>query len=163
DPNAALAVDPQAAPTERLEALRVLGFLDPEASAAELSRLARRRDTPFSPAAAPELRQLAARLVQEAAAAPDPDQALRPLADLTELRRFRIEELLRIGIHDVAGALETDAVAEQLSGLAEACVAACFDLASTEIERREGTPRHRDGTRASMVVIGLGKLGGREL
>ncbi|HYZ88813.1 MAG TPA: bifunctional [glutamate--ammonia ligase]-adenylyl-L-tyrosine phosphorylase/[glutamate--ammonia-ligase] adenylyltransferase, partial [Myxococcales bacterium] len=242
DPNAAVAVDPQAAPGERLDALRSLGFLDAEASAAELSRLAHRRDTPFSPAAAPELQQVAPRLVQEAAAAPDPDQALRHLADLftqlsnpraitellaasprtarlvlslfgssdflsrsllrhpelidqlvhrgsapvvrseaelrnelrqrltgdpehdlSELRRFRIEELLRIGIHDVAGALETDAIAEQLSAVAEACVAACFDLATTEIQRREGIPRNRDGSRATMVVIGLGKLGGREL
>jgi glutamate-ammonia-ligase adenylyltransferase len=242
DPNAALAVDPQATPEERLEALRALGFLDAEASAAELSRLARRRDTPFSPAAPQDLQQLAPRLVQEAAAAPDPDQALRHLADLfgqlsnaraitdilaqssrtarlvlslfgssdflsrsllrhpelidqlvhrgsaplvrspeelrselkrrldgdpehdlVELRRFRIEELLRIGIHDVAGALDTDVVSAQLSDVAEVCLAACFDLATAELQRREGIPRHEDGSAASMVVIGLGKLGGREL
>ena len=63
----------------------------------------------------------------------------------------------------MAGALETDALPEQLSAVADACVASCFDLATIEIERREGTPHHRDGSRATMVVIGLGKLGGREL
>ncbi|TMB03072.1 MAG: hypothetical protein E6J64_15285, partial [Deltaproteobacteria bacterium] len=207
DPNATLAADPQAEPEERLQALRTLGFLDAEASAAELARLARRRETPFSPAAPPDLQQLAPRLVQEAAAAPDPDQALRHLADLfgqlsnpraiselllgsprtarlllslfgssdflsrsllrhpelidqlvhrgsaplvrapeelraelrgrltgdaehdlTELRRFRLEELLRIGVHDVAGALDADLVPQQLSDVAEACVAACLEL-----------------------------------
>jgi glutamate-ammonia-ligase adenylyltransferase len=86
-----------------------------------------------------------------------------PEHDLVELRRFRIEELLRIGIHDVAGALDTDVVSAQLSDVAEICVAACFDLATAELQRREGVPRHEDGSPASMVVIGLGKLGGREL
>src|SRR5438105_2881894 len=82
DPSALLATDPQAAPEERLDALRSLGFLDPDRSAAELSRLARRRGTPFAPNSPPELQQLAPLLLQEAAAAPDPDQALRHLADL---------------------------------------------------------------------------------
>ncbi|MFL5310061.1 MAG: bifunctional [glutamate--ammonia ligase]-adenylyl-L-tyrosine phosphorylase/[glutamate--ammonia-ligase] adenylyltransferase, partial [Myxococcales bacterium] len=242
DPNATLAADAQAEPEERLQALRALGFLDADASAAELTRLARRRETPFAPAASPELQQLAPRLVQEAAAAPDPDQALRHLADLfgqlsnpraiselllgsprtarlllslfgssdflsrsllrhpelidqlvhrgsaplvrapeelraelrgrltgdtehdlTELRRFRLEELLRIGVHDVAGALDADLVPQQLSDVAEACVAACLDLATAEARRREGVPRHPDGSPASLTVIGLGKLGGREL
>ena len=242
DPNATLAADPQADPAERLQALRALGFLDAEASAAELARLARRRETPFSPAAPADLQELAPRLVQEAAAAPDPDQALRHLADLfgqlsnpravselllgsprtarlllslfgssdflsrsllrhpelidqlvhrgsaplvrapedlraelrgrltgdtehdlTELRRFRLEELLRIGVHDVAGALDADLVPRQLSDVAEACVAACLDLAIAEVQRRDGVPRHPDGSAASLVVIGLGKLGGREL
>src|SRR6267143_1524868 len=82
DPNATLAADAQAEPAERLQALRALGFLDAEAATAELARLARRRETPFSPRAPPELQQLAPRLLQETAAAPDPDQALRHLADL---------------------------------------------------------------------------------
>src|SRR5712664_3562426 len=82
DPNATLAVDPQAEPAERLQALRALGFLDAEAAAAELARLGRRRETPFSPAAPPDLQEAAPLLLQEAAAAPDPDQALRHLADL---------------------------------------------------------------------------------
>src|SRR5438477_9520730 len=43
------------------------------------------------------------------------------------------------------------------------CVPACFDLATAELQRREGMPRHQDGSPASLTVIGLGKLGGREL
>ena len=88
---------------------------------------------------------------------------LRPLsppdveAALTELRRFRNEEVLRIALHDVAGALAVEQVSRQLSDLADACVDACFALARAEIEKRYGK---RD---AEMVVLALGKLGGREL
>src|SRR5437016_1117358 len=78
-------------------------------------------------------------------------------ATLTELRRFRNEEVLRIALHDVAGALAVEQVSRQLSDLADACVEACFSLAWAEIEKRYGK---RDAT---MVVIALGKLGGREL
>ncbi|HMC35248.1 MAG TPA: bifunctional [glutamate--ammonia ligase]-adenylyl-L-tyrosine phosphorylase/[glutamate--ammonia-ligase] adenylyltransferase, partial [Myxococcales bacterium] len=88
---------------------------------------------------------------------------LRPLspldveAALTELRRFRNEEVLRIALHDVAGALAVEQVSRQLSDLADACVDACFSLARAEIEKRH------DKRDADMVVLALGKLGGREL
>jgi glutamate-ammonia-ligase adenylyltransferase len=235
DPRAAVAADPEATTEQRAAALSELGFDQPEASAEELARLARKRGTPFH-----EGKPLASTLVTELAAAPDPDQALRHLSDLfgrlanpgatsellaqsprttrllislfgssdyfsrqllrhpelidqlvmrgaaalvrdradlradatarlralpqgdveaalTELRRFRNEEELRIGLHDVAGALDVQQVTGQLSDLAEVCVEACFRLAGEEVERRYGP---REGT---MVVVALGKLGGREL
>jgi glutamate-ammonia-ligase adenylyltransferase len=235
DPRAAAAADPDAGTEQRAKALAELGFDQPEASAEELNRLARKRGTPFHDA-----QPLGPALITELAAAPDPDQALRHLADLfgrlsnprassellaqsprttrllislfgssdylsrqllrhpelidqlvlrgaaalvrdrtdfrsdlanrlrpfdeldvegrlTELRRFRNEEVLRIGLHDVAGALNVEQVSRQLSDLADACVDACFALASGEIGKRHG---HRE---AAMVVIALGKLGGREL
>ncbi len=76
---------------------------------------------------------------------------------LTELRRFRNEEVLRIGLHDVAGALDIEQVSRQLSDLADVCVEACFALATAEVEKRYGK---RDAT---LVVVALGKAGGREL
>ncbi|HEY2030062.1 MAG TPA: bifunctional [glutamate--ammonia ligase]-adenylyl-L-tyrosine phosphorylase/[glutamate--ammonia-ligase] adenylyltransferase, partial [Myxococcales bacterium] len=76
---------------------------------------------------------------------------------LTELRRFRNEEVLRIGLHDVAGALDVDQVSRQLSDLAEVCLGACFEIAQDEVVRRDGRPA------ATLVVVALGKLGGREL
>ena len=82
---------------------------------------------------------------------------------LTELRRFRNEEVLRIGLHDFAGALEPDSVSRQLSDLAELCVGACLSLAEAEVTKREGIPHNADGSRATLCVVGLGKLGGREL
>ena len=78
-------------------------------------------------------------------------------AALTELRRFRNEEELRIGLHDVAGALDVEEVSRQLSDLADVCVEACFGFATGEIEKRYGPKA------AAMVVVALGKLGGREL
>ena len=235
DPRAAAAADPDASTKQRSTALAELGFAQPDASAEELDRLARKRGTPFHDA-----QPLGPALVMELAAAPDPDQALRHLADLfgrlsnprassellaqsprttrllvslfgssdylsrqllrhpelidqlvlrgaaalvrdrtdlrsdlasrlrpfddldvegrlTELRRFRNEEVLRIGLHDVAGALNVEQVSRQLSDLADACVDACFTLATREIEKRYG----RRG--AAMAVVALGKLGGREL
>jgi [glutamine synthetase] adenylyltransferase / [glutamine synthetase]-adenylyl-L-tyrosine phosphorylase len=235
DPRAAAAADPEASTEQRSKALAELGFAQPDASAEELNRLARKRGTPFHDA-----QPLGPALVTELAAAPDPDQALRHLADLfgslsnprassellaqsprttrllvslfgssdylsrqllrhpelidqlvlrgaaalirdrtdlrsdlairlrpfedldvegrlTELRRFRNEEVLRIGLHDVAGALNVEQVSRQLSDLADACVDACFTLATREIEKRYG---RRD---AAMAVVALGKLGGREL
>jgi glutamate-ammonia-ligase adenylyltransferase len=235
EPRAAAAADPEAALAERAAALAELGFDQPDSSAEELSRLARKRGTPFH-----DPQPLGPALVTELAAAPDPDQALRHLADLfgalanprattellaqsprttrllvslfgssdflsrqllrhpelidqlvlrgaaalvreksdletdlsnrlralaqddvegalTELRRFRNEEVLRVGLHDVAGALDLEEVSRQLSDLADVCVEACFALAAADVEKRYGK---RDAT---MVVIALGKLGGREL
>ena len=109
------------------------------------------------------LRGAAALVRERADLRDDLANRLRPLspldveAALTELRRFRNEEVLRIALHDVAGALAVEQVSRQLSDLADACVDACFALARAEIEKRYGK---RD---AEMVVLALGKLGGREL
>ena len=172
---------------------RSSGFDQPEGSAEELARLARKRGTPFH-----DPHPLGPALITELAAAPDPDQALRHLADLfgtladasaatrllgqsprttrlllslfgssdylsrqllrhpelidqlvlrgaaalvrdkpdleaelrgrlralplddveaalTELRRFRNEEVLRVGLHDVAGALDVEQVSRASS------------------------------------------------
>jgi glutamate-ammonia-ligase adenylyltransferase len=243
DANAILAADPASGEDERKAALRALGFQDADASAAEIVRLSRRRGTPFWPAAPADQQARAPALLQEVAAAPDPDQALRHLADrfgqltdpaaistllassprtarlllslfgssdflsrsllrhpelidqlvhrgsaplqrekdelrrdlaarllgldvesqLVELRRFKNEEVLRIGVHDVAGGLEPEDVSRQLSDLADCCVEACLDLARADVERRDGPARNEDQTRATLCVVALGKLGGREL
>jgi len=109
------------------------------------------------------LRGAAALVRERADLRDDVANRLRPLspldveAALTELRRFRNEEVLRIALHDVAGALAVEQVSRQLSDLADACVDACFALARAEIEKRYGK---RD---AEMVVLGAGEARGREL
>src|SRR5437667_239436 len=77
DPRAAAAADPEATTQQRSAALAELGFDQPEASAEELARLARKRGTPFQ-----DPQPLGPALLMELAAAPDPDQALRHLPDL---------------------------------------------------------------------------------
>lgn len=83
--------------------------------------------------------------------APDDDEAA-----WNALRRLKNEEILRIGLADIAGDLDTDAVCEQLTHLADVGVARTLALVRTSLERRLGRL-------APMVVLGLGKLGGREL
>jgi len=95
---------------------------------------------------------------------------LEQAADLEErldvLRRYRNEEFLRIGMHDIYGRLDQAGIAGQLTNLAEACLAVAAGIAVRELARY-GTPicAGDDGRErpARFVVIGMGKLGGREL
>ncbi|HLK09807.1 MAG TPA: bifunctional [glutamate--ammonia ligase]-adenylyl-L-tyrosine phosphorylase/[glutamate--ammonia-ligase] adenylyltransferase [Candidatus Binatia bacterium] len=98
---------------------------------------------------------LAAELGARLAAAPDLE------AELDDLRRFRHEEFLRIGVHDIEGELPPDEVSGQLSALAEVCLGAACDLARREVLRRTRLPAEppTDG----LAVLGMGKLGGAEL
>jgi glutamate-ammonia-ligase adenylyltransferase len=78
-------------------------------------------------------------------------------ARLNALRRLKNEELLRIGLYDIAGTLEPADVEAQLSDLAEVMIAAALEIAAFAIYRKHGTPA------ATLAVVGLGKLGGREI
>jgi glutamate-ammonia-ligase adenylyltransferase len=72
------------------------------------------------------------------------------------LRRVRYEELLRIGLADISGAMDVVQVGERLSDLAEVCVRRTLESVARTMDRRYGrVPR--------MAVLGLGKLGAREL
>jgi glutamate-ammonia-ligase adenylyltransferase len=82
---------------------------------------------------------------------------------LSGIARFRNEELLRIGLADIAGDLQLEEVWDQLSNLAEATLGAIYPLVLREASARYGTPRAEDGRPARLAVIALGKLGGREL
>jgi glutamate-ammonia-ligase adenylyltransferase len=97
--------------------------------------------------------ELDAALAQALAACDRDDEA----GQLNALRRVKNEELLRIGLFDVAGEISAAQVSAQLSDLAEAILEAALQLVSPPTFRKWGTPS------ASLAVIGLGKLGGREL
>ena len=86
---------------------------------------------------------------------------------LDTLRRFHHAELLRIGLNDLYGALDTQGVSEQLTDLAEVCIEAAWGLCSEELRPRYGVPmavrakgRQRE---APIVILGLGALGAREM
>jgi glutamate-ammonia-ligase adenylyltransferase len=85
------------------------------------------------------------------------------------LRRFRNEELCRIGLYDSAGALDVLAVQEQLSDLADVILEATVPLVVAQVAARYGAPRFGppgappEDEPARLAVVGLGKLGGREL
>ena len=59
-------------------------------------------------------------------------------AKLNALRRYKTEEFIRIGLHDLGGALELVQVLTQLSKLAEACLQAAVDLTLAELEQKYG-------------------------
>jgi [glutamine synthetase] adenylyltransferase / [glutamine synthetase]-adenylyl-L-tyrosine phosphorylase len=82
---------------------------------------------------------------------------------LGAMRRFKNEEVLRIGLGDISSDLDVPEVAVQLSGLADALLDACLFQAEAEVRERFGPPRLRAGGRAALAVLGLGKLGGAEL
>jgi glutamate-ammonia-ligase adenylyltransferase len=77
---------------------------------------------------------------------------------LNALRRYKTEEFIRVGLHDLGGALDLIDVLTQLSRLAGACLQIAVDLTLAELSGRYGAvPGGR------FAVLGGGKLGGREL
>ena len=84
-----------------------------------------------------------------------PDEVLE--RRLGAVRLYRNQEILRIAIHDIAGAIDLSAVSLQLTELAEVCLAACLGLAEEEAKQKGRLPEGR------LCVVGMGKLGGREL
>ena len=76
---------------------------------------------------------------------------------LRRMRRFQAEEILRIGLHDVAGNLEHQEVSSQLGRLAEACLAECTRRVAAELAPRFGRPD------AELTILVLGSCGAREM
>lgn len=76
---------------------------------------------------------------------------------LREMRRFQAEEILRIGLHDVAGNLQPEEVSEQLGALAQACLQQTLRLVAEPLEARFGKPT------AGLTVLALGSFGAHEM
>jgi glutamate-ammonia-ligase adenylyltransferase len=95
-----------------------------------------------------------------AAIAADPgDEELRWGA----LAEFKNGQVLRVGLADFAGRLDPLGVCAELTRIAEVCLDRAFDAVARTMRQRHGVARHEDGTPATMAVLALGKLGGREL
>jgi len=83
---------------------------------------------------------------------------------LAALRRFRRLQMVRIAWRDLAGWAKLRETLSELSMLADTCIEFTHDYASREFVRRYGVPHgERTGEPQSLVVLGMGKLGGREL
>jgi glutamate-ammonia-ligase adenylyltransferase len=86
---------------------------------------------------------------------------------LEALRRFRNEEFLRIALNDIQGNTPQGRTTRQLSLVAEVCLQQALVIAQEELVPRFGLPFCQGhGSRdhqATFAIIGLGKLGGREL
>lgn len=74
------------------------------------------------------------------------------------MRRLKSQEVLRIGINDAAGVLSARQVSTEITFLAETCLDLAWRVGLEEVARIYGTPED-----AEFSILGLGKLGGREL
>src|SRR6266571_2013156 len=95
----------------------------------------------------------------------------RMVADLTELsngqaiaddnfralRLWKGREMVRIALREVAETAPLEETLLELSQIAEICLAQVFEHWNAELRRRWGSPK------AEFAILGVGKLGGREL
>jgi len=82
---------------------------------------------------------------------------------LAALRRFKNREMLRIGFADIVRESPLETIAADLSNLADAELEVAVRISVERLKAELGTPREPDGTEASLAIIGMGKLGAREL
>jgi len=100
-----------------------------------------------------------ARQLSQAAAGVQDDTEL-----LAVLRRYRRRQMVRIAWRDLAGWASLAETLSDLSNLADMCIQFAHDRAYGEFVARYGIPFGADSdTPQSMVILGMGKLGGREL
>jgi glutamate-ammonia-ligase adenylyltransferase len=84
-------------------------------------------------------------------------------ACLTQLRRFRHAEALRLVFRDVNGLDELPETLSATSVLYEVLLASSLQWSERVLADRYGHSRSHDGELQRMVVVGFGKLGGSEL
>ncbi|MBI5894192.1 MAG: bifunctional [glutamate--ammonia ligase]-adenylyl-L-tyrosine phosphorylase/[glutamate--ammonia-ligase] adenylyltransferase [Deltaproteobacteria bacterium] len=83
------------------------------------------------------------------------------------LRLYREKEYLRIGARDILNLASMEETTLELSDLASSCLDAAYRFALDKLKKDYGIPIYTDidGTKkeSEFTIIGMGKLGGREL
>ncbi|MES9924646.1 MAG: bifunctional [glutamate--ammonia ligase]-adenylyl-L-tyrosine phosphorylase/[glutamate--ammonia-ligase] adenylyltransferase [Candidatus Thiodiazotropha endolucinida] len=79
------------------------------------------------------------------------------------LREFRRRQMVRIIWRDLTGLAPLDETLEDLSALADSCIDRALQKLYAWFCDQMGTPRNQEGEAQSLVVLGMGKLGAREL
>ena len=131
--------------------------LPPQASHSRFVQRVRRRyeaDLPRLPAGAPDA-ALITGLVEELRAAG------RPLPSALRVARQLVLE--RLAVLDVEGGAALEVVTHAMTALAEATLEIALAQARTEADERHGEPRDANGQRIDFWIVGMGKLGAREL
>lgn len=85
-------------------------------------------------------------------------RAETPEGKLDAVRRYKRRETLRIGALDLVGGADARVVSEELTKVADACVREAYVLTEEALAAESGRP-----VGSVFAVIGLGKLGSREL
>lgn len=100
-------------------------------------------------------------LMQQAAA------AIQPLSDhasvVRVVRQIRHREMARIAWRDLSGMADLAETLRDTSDVADALTDAVLRWCYAELVTKHGTPRSFSGEAQQLVVLGMGKLGGREL
>ena len=85
----------------------------------------------------------------------------------TALRRFKSQEILRIGLQDLVGRQNLVGITEELSNLADVALETAYRFCRADLVRRHGAPQVLGEAGRSrecwFAILGMGKLGGREL
>ena len=89
--------------------------------------------------------------------------ALPPGERRDRLRRIKQAEELAVVWRYLLGVTSIEAYSREMTTLGEATLAAGWLLALGGLVERHGVPRTADGRFVPAVIVGLGKLGGREL
>ena len=79
------------------------------------------------------------------------------------LRRFRLQQMVRIALDDMVFNISLDASLARLSSLADELILASLQWLTDFCRRKWGTPTNERGEQQILLVYGMGKLGGKEL
>ncbi|WP_353571062.1 bifunctional [glutamate--ammonia ligase]-adenylyl-L-tyrosine phosphorylase/[glutamate--ammonia-ligase] adenylyltransferase [Candidatus Albibeggiatoa sp. nov. BB20] len=82
---------------------------------------------------------------------------------MQQLRTYRRREMSKIAWRDMAGWASLDESLRALSDLADTLIDAATRYQYAKWEKQWGTPLSPEGEVQKMIVLGMGKLGGREL
>jgi len=86
---------------------------------------------------------------------------------LAQVRELKAREMLRIGARDLAHRGTLIEIVGEISDLADVCLETVWLICTQQLVARYGEPYHRDSSgrwqRTGSCVLGMGKLGGREL
>jgi [glutamine synthetase] adenylyltransferase / [glutamine synthetase]-adenylyl-L-tyrosine phosphorylase len=82
---------------------------------------------------------------------------------MAALRRARQVEMARIAWRDIAGLASLEVTLADVSLLAECLIEIAASFAATQLEGRFGRPRDPAGRELPLLILGMGKLGGKEL
>ncbi|GAB3030689.1 bifunctional [glutamate--ammonia ligase]-adenylyl-L-tyrosine phosphorylase/[glutamate--ammonia-ligase] adenylyltransferase [Bowmanella dokdonensis] len=94
------------------------------------------------------------------------DKLLRDVSDedslKCRLRHFRRLHMVRLAWLDLSGQLPIDEALHQVSQLSDVLISKAYDWCYQHLSERYGSPM-LDGRPQPMLILGMGKLGGREL
>lgn len=82
---------------------------------------------------------------------------------MKNLREIRQKTMLWLGVRDLNNMATLNEVTETMTCLAEFSLEYAMDTLYAELSRTHGTPLRADGTHMPLWIVGMGKLGGREL